>query len=144
MVYSVSESAAREQEEKEAAAREAARKAAIREKIRVLENKVNECEDLCDELQSSKGNINNEITKWNDVYGNAMQSEILKSVKVTDVFEGVIADTIALEFTEALSQMNKNRDESEDLSGKVSSQISSLNNYINKLNMEIRRLYASL
>ncbi len=133
-----------EQEAREAERREAERRAAILAEIRGLESKVQNCEQLCDALRTSRNCIEDQISQWIALYNTENQKEIIKYVKVTDVFEGVIADELANDFRNALDEMNKNQVESEDLSNKVDSQIGSLQNYIEELNSRISSLYASL
>jgi hypothetical protein len=133
-----------EQEAREAERREAERRAAILAEIRSLESKLQDCEELCESLRTSGIRIDDQISQWISLYNTESQKEIIKYVKVKDVFEGVIADELSVDFRNAIDEMNKNQEESEDLSNKVDSQIGSLQNYIDELNSRISSLYASL
>lgn len=125
-------------------AAERARRAQIMSKINKLEKEKAECMDCISSLRAASGQLAGLTSSWSTSYSNRMKSDIVREVTIPGVFEGIAAATIKSGMDSALGKMKDSMAGIERVIGDVSLQIGKLNQYIDKLDTQIRSLRASL
>lgn len=91
-------------------------------------------------LIREQGNLNSHVEDWAAQKAIYDANENLSEVVITNVFEGVCADTIKTELTECITIMEQTCSGASTLSADLTLQIAKLNEYIAKLNSQLTSL----
>ncbi len=91
-------------------------------------------------LIREQGNLNSYIEDWVTQKAIYDSNENLSEVVITNVFEGVCADTIKTELADCITIMEQTCSDASTLSADLTLQIAKLNEYIAQLNSQLTSL----
>ncbi|MGC6767716.1 hypothetical protein [Enterococcus sp. LJL51] len=122
--------------DKEKEALERAKRAAKERKRRELNEravkvrkKINQASELKASFQAKQSELTSEVTQITAKKNSALSSQIAKEVRVSKVFEGVIAEMQASRLPEGVTTLEENIKKVEKVIEGISDQISKLSNY---------------
>ncbi len=111
-------------------ARREARRAAIRAQIRVWEGKRAVVEGQIRALSGEQSNLNSYLGEWSAQKSIYSGNPLLSEVVIVNLFEGVCADEMKMEFTDCITEMDQTYSGVSGLNGNVGTQISRLQDYL--------------
>lgn len=126
------------------AAARAARRAAIKAKIRKYQEQIKKCRSTIQKLNSRKRNLRQETSDWDYKYRHAMNSQITAEIVVINRYEGITAEKFREDFPTAQSKMIRSVQKTNEVQEDVSTQVDKINQYIDKLSEKIDALRAQL
>ncbi|MHC5217578.1 hypothetical protein ACYSNR_13940 [Enterococcus sp. LJL128] len=122
--------------DKEKEALERAKRAAKERKRRELNEravkvrkKINQASELKASFQAKQSELTSDVTQITAKKNSALSSQIAKEVRVSKVFEGVIAEMQASRLPEGVTTLEENIKKVEKVIEGISDQISKLSNY---------------
>lgn len=122
----------------------AARRAAIKAKIRKYQEQIKKCRSTIQKLIARKKNLRQETSEWDHKYRNAMNSHITAEIVVTNHYEGITAEKFREDFPAAQSKMIRSVQRTNEVQEDISAQVDKINQYIEKLCEKIDELRAKL
>lgn len=126
------------------AARKAAARAAIRLKIKAVQDKINKARELIAEINKNKISMSSDRTQWSNAYTSRMSSRITSEIVVKGLFRGVMAEVLQRAFPERTKLMNRISGQAGLVTSSAGGQVQKLNEYIDKLEAEKAALYSQL
>ncbi len=138
------EAARRAEEERQAEQERENRRKALNEQIDQWNSKLTNVNAQISALSSERSRLDACLGDW-DVQRNAYSAnEILSEVVIVNVFEGVCADKIKMDFESCIAKMNQTRTSVGGLNGNVGAQISRLGQYAAFINGKLTSLHSEL
>lgn len=101
------------------------------QQIGIINGKINKANKVKGDLNRCKGKLDKEIGKWKTEKAKLKGNNL--NVKVTDTFEGEMADKLSAKVKEVNTEIKKGISDAENLSEAVSTQIQSLEQYCTRL-----------
>lgn len=88
--------------------------------------------------------MNAAMERWESDYAAYREAELAPAIKVTDSFEGLAAEQLALDFPVTVGEIRDIATEVSGVIGAIADQLTKIDEYVEKLNAQIEELYAEL
>lgn len=92
----------------------------------------------------NKSKIYTELDYWTTEYNNYCNIDLSPDITVTDSFEGLAAEQLALDFPPMINEINNIADQMSEVALKIGNQISKIDTYIGELKDKIALLNSEL
>lgn len=116
----------------------------IREEIRNLNVKINDCNSAISEIRTVRGDCVSKMTDWQSSFNKLADNQELSDVKKANVFEGQMANGLQSKVADAVDQISTGISKTETLESSLDSQIAKLEEKISDFEDEISRLEQQL
>lgn len=120
------------------------RRREIQNKIADLRGEIGKKEMIRFSFEQYQTRISEELENWDMKYEEYMGIDLGPDIKVIDSFEGMAAEQLVLDFLPVVTEINDIAGKMSEVLSGIADQISKIDTYIEKLNVEIAELRCQL
>lgn len=120
------------------------RRSELRAKIMEIEKEIQELNEIIFYFQRCETMMNEHIEAWNSQYQLYQGLELTPDIKVTNSFEGVVADYFACNLPQAVEEIQSKAGKMAEIAAGIGDQITKIEEYIGKLKEKIEALEQEL
>lgn len=120
------------------------RRREIQNKIADLRGEIGKKEMIRFSFEQYQTRISEELENWDMKYEEYMGIDLGPDIKVIDSFEGMAAEQLVLDFLPVVTEINDIAGKMSEVLSGIADQISKIDTYIEKLNVEIAELLCQL